>query len=193
MAKRGRPAAYDRESAEALAGELGVSTTCVRKWLRRDDWPFGQAGPWDSVAVADWRATNLDPARGGRAGQVGDIDDGEGEGEDGPARQYPLIVPTGDPAVDAILRTMTPGRQAKLRGEIERGKKTSLENMVTQRGLVPRAEVEKGWVARVIAVRSRLLALPRQLAADLAMRTEVEVEQALDREVRALCESFAAE
>lgn len=193
MAKRGRPFTYDHSAISAVAAGLQVSTTAVGKWVRRPDWPFGPHGPWDLAKVAEWRSTTLDDARGGRAGHVGPIEPGDDDEPAGEGKAFPVIVPTGDPHIDSIMATMRPTLQAKLRGEIERGKRTALENAITQRGLIDRHEVEKGWTARVIAVRSRLLALPKQLAADLAMRTEVEVEELLDRELRAVCESFAAE
>lgn len=184
LAAPGRQAA--KLTVRGVAEALGVKSQAVYAWRRRPDWPFGK-GAMDLEAVRQWRASHLSDPPSGLS------DDEEEDAAPPAAGEFPLVVSTGIPETDRILRTMSPMMQGKMRAIMERGQKLALENALTQRGLVERVEVERGWTERVQVVRASLLALPRQLAADLEHKSRAEVERLLQDAMERICRQYSGE
>lgn len=73
----------------------------------------------------------------------------------------------------------------------EQADKTALENQKLRGDLVDIKEVKRGWMAIASIVRQRLLSMPRKLAPLLPGKTETEIEDEIDREVRLALDSIA--
>jgi hypothetical protein len=86
----------------------------------------------------------------------------------------------------------TSGRDERTRLAAARAAKLELERAILAGRYVRRADVERGRVARVVAVRARLLALPL-LAGELAGLAAGEIETRLTREVETMLAEFAGE
>lgn len=60
--KKSKPpliASNQATSQRDLARKIGRGLSPVRRWLSRDDWPFGQDPPWDVEAVKAWAEKTL--------------------------------------------------------------------------------------------------------------------------------------
>lgn len=78
----------------------------------------------------------------------------------------------------------------------ESSKALALQRMhhlqVMRREVMPRAEVEREWAARALAVRTTLLALPRTMARRLAHATADAIEQELTVVVHDILRAYCA-
>lgn len=151
-------------SIRGLAREVGRSETAVRKWIKRQDWPFGR-GPFDVAQVRSWMAIHLDrdPAQKYHDAQRG-------------------ISPRPISEIERA-RTMNfeeAGRIRRLKREELEGKLHNVEECAARRR------------ALVMAVRSTLTrTLPRALATELVGRSRGDMESVLRSRLTAVCNRFS--
>jgi hypothetical protein len=154
-------------SQRKLAELVGVSQPTLNGWLRDDRWPFPRQGPWSTTIVPEikkWaRSTLREPNTAGSTRSAEEPD----------------------------VRSLGPERQAKLKLTLERAKMVQLERSILEGKYVSKEEVERGWAARVTAVKTDMLAVPRNIAASLVGLDAAAIEQALERALNQLCEDFA--
>ena len=59
------------DTKQALADAVWFHRQTVQAWVKRDDWPFGEDGPWDVDEVRAWhRGTIGDPDNGVGAPEI---------------------------------------------------------------------------------------------------------------------------
>lgn len=161
-----------------LARKLGVSKQAACKWSQRPDWPFSRRGPFDVEQVREWRSAALEqPPQSATAAA--------------PAASPPPADPT------AALRKIGPERLAKLLIAQERQAILKLQRQKLAGELVSRVDVEREWLAKVVAVRDELLAMGRILAPQIVDAitdgdNELQVEQIIDMQARSILDRFAA-
>lgn len=157
------------KSLTELASKIGVSRTAVIEWRKRDDWKFSRsdtpADGWDVQAVREWRAATLAPVSGGKPAESGEL--------------------------DAELGGMDPEKAARIRLLIARASSVEFDRQVKGGRYLRREDVERRSIAKIHAVRSRLQALPRQVAGELAGLDEYAIEAELRSHCDAICFAFA--
>ncbi len=184
-------------SIRQLSKRLGRSHVAVAAWRKREDWPFGPAGPWDVEAVRAWAARHLgqdNAAQWREAQQTG----ANGNGHRPPAELPAAVVDVGstpddsraEPADDmnAAVAKLGPERAAKLRLTLERIASEKAKREIISGKYMEAAEVEAGRVARVHVARTALLqAVQRsrgefmaELAAELPGLDDAECSRAAD-------------
>lgn len=149
---------------DAMAAVAGVTRRTVERW-RREGCPW----PKHREALATW-AERLATWREAR-----DLARRNGRRNTPPA-------PGQKPPVDW-------DEQSKRALALQR-----MHNLAVMRGeYLPRKEVVDAWSRRVFAVRTRLLALPRVLAARCANLAPDEIEREADSAVREILAQFQAD
>lgn len=150
-------------SIRALAKRLGRSHVAVTNWRKRDDWPFGQSGPWPVDEIRAWmeRQIGRDNAAEWRESQANtalapapDNPPPEAVADATPGAQDADPV-AGD--MNAVVAQLGPERAAKLRLILERIATEKIKREIISGKYVELAEVEAGRVARVHAARTVLM------------------------------------
>ena len=150
---------------DAMAAGAGVTRRTVERWRREGcPWPKHREALAKWVArLATWREARDLARRNGRSA----------------ARPAP---PGAKPPVDW-------DEQSKRALALQR-----MHNLaVMRREYMPRVQVVDAWSRRVFAVRTRLLALPRVLAARCANLAPDEIEREADSAVREILAQFQAD
>lgn len=75
----------------------------------------------------------------------------------------------------------------------ERARKTALEAGILEGEYYHRDDIAETWAGRVAEVKAALLSLPRRLPVELVGKTEREIKDLIDTEVRGICEQYARE
>ncbi len=155
-------------SLRELADGVGRAHQVVARWVERPDWNQSRRPPWDIAKARTWAAATLgpNPADTWKRPEIAEPAS-EADGIEG-LRKHPL-------------------QAARLKLMMTRAAKLELERAILAGEVVPRQQVEEGFVRRVLAVRSAFEALPRQLAGRLVGLTdEAQVEHVLDDAIRAV-------
>ncbi len=155
-------------SLRELGDGIGRSHTVARRWVQHEAWDQGREPPWDVDKAIAWgrRTLGPNPADTWKQPEIAEPAS-EADGIEG-LRKRPL-------------------QAARLKLTVVRAQKIELERAILAGEVVPRQQVEEGFVRRVLAVRSAFESLPRQLAGRLVGLTdEAQVEQILDDAIRAV-------
>lgn len=157
------------KSIRRLAAGVGRAESTVRKWLEREDWPFGLAPPWRIDQVKAWAEIHLrpDPTIAYRK-KAAAVEAGTGE-----------------------FAGMGPLNKARLQAIIERALLLRHRRLVEE-GKVHDAETcQQRRQRQIHDVKSALLGLPRSVAPLVAGRDAEDVERILSDRINNICEEFA--
>ena len=146
-----------------LAKYLGVDEKAVRKWIKRDDWPFEENPPWKAKEVRIWRKTYLSEDPGAELKKI--------KGDRGPS---PLTV-------------------ARVEGTIERTLLTRQRRLVEKGKLISAEEAQAIRLRQIQAVKSAFLSLPRSIANSLVGKTVEQIEEVLMTRIKSIMQTFAGE
>lgn len=147
----------------------------MRKWLAHPAWSLPRQPPWNVEQVRAWTKQNL-------------ADDPAAEAVD-PQPQSSTTLGLA-PAPDKAPPPLTPERRAKLELTRERKKKLRFDREVAQGLYLLKTEVEAGRLARIEAVKSALLSLPRMAPALAGLAVE-EIEATIAAEATKLLHLFS--
>lgn len=153
-------------SMRALAREVGRSSSTVRKWTKRRDWPFG-AGPFDVGDVLVWMRLHLhrDPAHRFHDAQRGIGAQPLSQIEQARAWNY---------AESAQIR--------RLKREQLQGRLHDVQACQARRR------------RQILAVRNALVrTIPRALGPELVGRARGDIERILRDRLAAVCDAFGGE
>jgi hypothetical protein len=95
-----------------------------------------------------------------------------------------------DDGIAAISKN--PHKIAQIRLLIAREKLITQRTLIENRGLLPKDDVERAWVAKVLTVRARMIEIPLR-ASLIAMKDESECEKILTEWMSEICNQFAGE
>ena len=152
------------DSVRSLARSLGVAQSVVRRYVARDDWPFGDP-PWPADVIDRinaWRDTAM-PQRAVRGLSAG-------------------VVAAGKPQDDAAPETL---HSATLRVKRAQANRLEFDLAVTRGEYVLRADVEADIRRRIIRCREALLHIGRQLAPRLVGLDERDIESMIYERIHA--------
>lgn len=163
----------DREQAtsiRALARVVGRSPSAVRKWIPREDWPFGLVPPWDVEHVKAWMEIHLkaDPAAAYRK-RAKAAEDGRGE--------FSKLGPMG---------------KAKLQYQIERTLLVHQRRLIEAGKLHNVEQCQQRSLRQIHEVRSALMAMGRSLANSLVGEDAETIEGVINDRCEQICEEFAS-
>jgi len=170
-------------STTELAALVQRSPSTIRRWLKRDDWPFGPRPPWDADAVAAWAAEHLapDPGAATKARRAA---------EQAAQESDPQAQPDVSGSQPAAGLTM---REVELRLKVERTRKIEVERLIKEGSVHDVAECREQRLRKVHALKAGLLELGRSLAPDLVRLTDrAAIEAAIERRCRLLLRAFAS-
>ncbi len=147
-----------------FAGSLSVSRKTLVLWLRRADWPIRKRAPWNEKD-----RTRVEEWRHWRQGGANYVNGGH-------------------------AGQLNPERRAKLRLLVARRRRLDLQRRIQAGKFISRAEVEKGRVQRILAVKGSLLCLGERLTRKLnGLDDGVSIKSIVDAEVRQLLRTFAGQ
>jgi len=159
------------KSIRSLARHVRRAESTVRKWIKRDDWPFALAPPWQVSKVRAWAEIHLHPD---------------------PAAAYRRKAKAAE-AGTGEFRGMGALTKARLQVTIERALLIRQRRQIEAGKMHDTAECERRRVQQIMEVRNRLLELPRSLAAGLAGLSAEQIEARLQESIEAILEEFAGE
>lgn len=157
-------------SIRSLARHVGKAESTVRKWIRREDWPFALLPPWNVERVRVWAEIQIsrDPAAAYRK-RIAASQAGTGE--------YASLGPLGKARLQAVIERALLLRQRRL---IEAGQMHDVRQCQERR-------------ARAIhEAKGRFAELPRSIAQSLAGQDAATVEDRLRCGIAAILDDFAA-
>jgi len=158
------------KSIRALGRLVGRAESTVRKWLARDDWPFGRTPPWNVESVKAWSEIHLkgDPAAAYRK-KVKAAQAGTGE-----------------------FAAMGPLTKARMQAAIERALYIRQKRLMEAGKLIDAVEAQRARLRQIHAVKGVLIALPRSMANSLAGLDREAIEMLLQKRMNEIFEEFAA-
>ena len=158
------------KSIRSLAAYCDKSPSAVRKWIAADDWMFSQQPPWDVQKVQAWYEIHRRGDAGAAWRQKADaVERGVGE-----------------------FRNIGPLTKARIQATIERALYVR-QKRLTEAGKLHDVEACEGRRLRQIhAVKSALLALPRNVAQSLVGLERDAIEERLLARVEAVLEELAS-
>lgn len=154
------------KSVRALARAVKRDESAVRKWLKNPDWPFG-SGPWKESQLAlikAWAQTNLAPNMA-----TEDVM-GTSNGGDGSSKMHQA----------KLLVLIERARAMKFERELREGKYHPVETCMERR------------VRQIRAFREALQIVGMRLAPGLVGCSANQIEEAINNELRTICEEFAS-
>ena len=165
---RTRPA--QAKSIRSLGRQVGRAESTVRKWIGREDWPFGLAPPWDVGRVRAWAEIHLkaDPAAAYRK-KAKAAEAGTGE-----------------------FAAMGPLTKARLQATIERALLLRQRRLVEAGKLHDTEKCQHRRLRQIHEVKGRLLELPRAVSNTLVGQDAESIERVLSEQVRMILEGFAS-
>lgn len=158
------------KSIRGLARKVGRAESTVRKWIRRDNWPFSLEPPWRVVRVKAWMEIHLkpDPAAAYHR-KVKDVEAGIGE-----------------------FSPMGPMNKARMQTAIERALYIRQERLTRAGKLIDAEVAQRHRLRQIHAVKGLLLALPRSVANSLVGKDRNSCERILHEQVVSIIEEFAS-
>lgn len=173
-----------RLTTMALAKHLKVSRETITAWNRK-------GLPRSKERTADGKTRSLyDPAEVQKwLEEQGSARANDMRGAAGDSEEAPPVGESSPPETLAQLKIDL--ALAELRRRRADAEKREHALAVTRGLYLPAAEVEQGRIARISAVKAKLLALPARLGSRCANRDAVALEREADDEVRRVLEEFA--
>lgn len=175
----------------ALAAAVGVKRQAVQTWIKRPEWKFGKQGPWNIADVRRWRAATFMESHRQRGTKTKAARKPSPPQPPATAAAEPDATSADAKALDVELKGMDAEKAARIRLLLARASSVEFDRQVKGGRYLRREDVERGRVARIHAVRSRLQALPRQAASDLVGLDETQIESVLREHCDAICTAFA--
>lgn len=155
-------------TAEALAEQLEIGLATIYRWAEAGcpHKTRGDRKVFDLAEVNAWHKARRGDAPMGKVGKPSAVDAA-------PSDLKERL------AIEQLRKLTAQASRIELELEIKRGL------------YLPAAEVEQGRIARISAVKAKLLALPARLGSRCANRDAVTLEREADDEVRRALEEFA--
>lgn len=157
------------KSIRRLARHLGRSDTAVRKWMKREDWPFPRTPPWDIKQVQAWAEINLRP-------------------DPGKAYQQKLASLRNGSGAYGEIGALT---RAKIQVTLERAMWIRQRRLVEAGKLIDAEEAQRYRLRQIQAAKSLLVTLPRSVANALVGQDRNAIEQILNKRIEELLDEFA--
>lgn len=152
------------DSQRALARELGVTETSVRRYVADPRWLFARTPPWPDSEVPRMQAW----------------------------ANNELQRPDGDSRAEALAAIQqSPERTLKLKYMLAKTNKLELEREIMARRYVKREDVYRAFLKRIFAVKRAFANLPEELAPLLAGKEEPEIRDILRERLTAVLNEFA--
>lgn len=184
------------ENLAAVAKAHGVSKPAVSKWKKHAKWPC-KTGPLNKAKIDRFVTEWIKPNRNTSKPPVAHIPSpvmaraAAAKLDELEAPKTPEDVAQAIASLEWKLLKTTNAADAQLYVNQIRGLE-KLHNLMKQNGdLVSRSEIDRGRVARINAVKSALLPLPRALAPALVGLSAEEIEAVLYGEAVKICGEFA--
>ena len=153
-----------------LADYLDVDEKAVRRWMDKDEWPFGRKGPFKVKKVRLWTEEYLDQDISIAARKRGK------KTKEGKS-QY----------------SNSPLTKARVEGTNERTLLTRQRRLIEEAKLIYAEEAQKIRLRQIQAVKSALLSLPRSVANALIGKTRNKIEDILKDRIEEIIGTFAGE
>ena len=156
-------------SIRDLADKVGRDEKAIRLWMKREDWPFPNKGPWKVKEIRIWMETYLesDPSAEYRKGAT-EAHDGAGE--------YANAAPLARAQIDSITERTRLIRQRRL---AEESKLISVE------------EAQRIRTRQIKAVRDAFRPLPRSISNILVGKSSDQIEEALAKRMKMIIQAFS--
>lgn len=158
------------KSIRDLARKVGRAESTVRKWIRREDWPFSLEPPWRVERVKAWMEIHLKPD---------------------PAEAYHRKAKAAEAGIGEFS-PMGPLTKARMQQAIERALYIRQERQARAGKLIDAEDAQRHRLRQIHAVKGLLLALPRSLANSLVGQDRDSCERILHDQVVGIIEEFAS-